>query len=122
MTASLAARSALYVTTGGLPSKLTKTSGTVRCKLKNSEKKDALNYNTEILEVLTMESKNATKARFENDQDYFIRMTSSSAQQRIRNARRKKDADQERFDKALGTIAACAATFAIALLIFCLVF
>ena len=36
MTASLDARSALYVTTGGLPSKSTKTSGTVRCKSKNS--------------------------------------------------------------------------------------
>lgn len=69
-----------------------------------------------------MESKNMTAARFDNDQDYFIWMTSSPAQQRIRNARRKKDADQERFNKALGTIAACTATFAIALLIFCLVF
>jgi hypothetical protein len=36
MTASLDARSALYVTTGGLPSKSTKTSGTVRCKSKKN--------------------------------------------------------------------------------------
>jgi SMC interacting uncharacterized protein involved in chromosome segregation len=36
MTALFAARSALPVTTGGLPSKLTKTSGTVRCKSKRS--------------------------------------------------------------------------------------
>jgi SMC interacting uncharacterized protein involved in chromosome segregation len=36
MTALLAARSALYVTTGGLPSKSTKTSGTVRCKSKRN--------------------------------------------------------------------------------------
>jgi hypothetical protein len=38
MTASLAARSALPVTIGGLPSKLTKTSGTVHCKLKKNAK------------------------------------------------------------------------------------
>jgi SMC interacting uncharacterized protein involved in chromosome segregation len=36
MTASLDARSALYVTTGGLPSKLTKTSGTAHCKSKRN--------------------------------------------------------------------------------------
>ena len=35
-TASLDARSVLYVTTGGLPSKSTKTSGTVRCKSKRN--------------------------------------------------------------------------------------
>lgn len=35
-TASIDARSALYVTTGGLPSKSTKTNGTVRCKSKSS--------------------------------------------------------------------------------------
>ena len=38
MTASLDARSALYVTTGGLPSKSIKTSGTVRCKSKKNAK------------------------------------------------------------------------------------
>ena len=31
-TASFVEKSALYVTTGGLPSKLTKTSGTAHCK------------------------------------------------------------------------------------------
>lgn len=36
MTALFAARSALPVITGGLPSKLTKTSGTVRCKSKKN--------------------------------------------------------------------------------------
>jgi SMC interacting uncharacterized protein involved in chromosome segregation len=36
MTALFAARSALPVTTGGLPSRLTKTSGTVRCKSKKN--------------------------------------------------------------------------------------
>ena len=36
MTALFAARSALPVTTGGLPSKLTKTSGTVLCKSKRN--------------------------------------------------------------------------------------
>ena len=35
-TASFAEKSALSVTTGGLPSKLTKTSGTVRCKSKRN--------------------------------------------------------------------------------------
>lgn len=35
-TASIDERSALYVTTGGLPSKSTKTSGTVRCKSKRN--------------------------------------------------------------------------------------
>jgi SMC interacting uncharacterized protein involved in chromosome segregation len=34
--ASFAGKSALSVTTGGLPSKLTKTSGTVRCKSKKN--------------------------------------------------------------------------------------
>jgi hypothetical protein len=38
MIASLDARSALYVTTGGLPLKSTKTSGTVRCKSKRDER------------------------------------------------------------------------------------
>jgi hypothetical protein len=37
-TASFAEKSALPVTTGGLPSKLTKTSGTVRCKSKRNVK------------------------------------------------------------------------------------
>lgn len=36
--ASFAEKSALYVTTGGLPSKLTKTSGTVLCKSKRNER------------------------------------------------------------------------------------
>nr|DAM22539.1 MAG TPA: protein of unknown function (DUF5320) [Caudoviricetes sp.] len=36
MTASFAEKSALSVTTGGLPSKLTKTSGTVHCKSKRN--------------------------------------------------------------------------------------
>jgi hypothetical protein len=38
MTASLAARSALPVTIGGLPLRLTKTSGTVHCKSKKNAK------------------------------------------------------------------------------------
>jgi SMC interacting uncharacterized protein involved in chromosome segregation len=40
MTTSLDARSALYVTTGGLPLKLTKTSGTAHCKSKRSARKE----------------------------------------------------------------------------------
>jgi hypothetical protein len=42
MTASLDARSALYVTTDGLPSKSIKTSGTVRCKSKKNEREEDL--------------------------------------------------------------------------------
>ena len=38
MTALLAGRNALPVTTGGRPSKSTKTSGTARCKSKSSER------------------------------------------------------------------------------------
>lgn len=40
MTASFAARSALPVIIGGLPSKLTKTSGTVHCKSKRNVREE----------------------------------------------------------------------------------
>ena len=69
-----------------------------------------------------MENKNMTVAReCENDQNCFLRMLNSPAQQRIRAARRQKDADRERLNNVLNAVAIGAAAFAITLVVICFV-
>lgn len=69
-----------------------------------------------------MENKNAVAVHeWKDDPNCFLRMLNSPAQQRSRAARRQKDADRECFDNALNAVAVGAATFAITLLVICLV-
>lgn len=69
-----------------------------------------------------MENKNAVAVHeWKDDPNCFLRMLNSPAQQRSRAARRQKDVEREYFDNVLNAVAVGAATFAITLLVICLV-
>mgnify|MGYP004655687733 CR=1 FL=1 len=69
-----------------------------------------------------MENKNAVAVHeWKDDPNCFLRMLNSPAQQRNRAARRRKDADRERFDNVLNAVAIGAAAFAVTLLVICFV-
>lgn len=69
-----------------------------------------------------MENKNVVAVHeWKDDPNCFLRMLNSPAQQRSRAARRQKDVERECFDNVLNAVAVGAATFAITLLVICLV-